>query len=131
MNQVDANGFSHILVGFQSTSLGMEFTKRGARLVYEQDIEDLQQMARGITPYEDDLDNSAEDTKVKRSRDESDGDGVGPSGQGTSNDIDIPNPKRIQLLNLIERFVPRLGNWFGNLSTHEQGNSDCEQEESP
>ena len=71
-------------------------------------------MARGnncsITPYEDDLDNSTEDTKVKRSRDESDGDGVGPSGQGTSNDIDIPNPKRIQLPNLIERFFPRLGN---------------------
>ena len=135
MNEVDANGFNHILVGFQSTSPGMEFTNCGARLVYEQDIEDLKQMARcnncSITPYEDDLDNSAEDTKVKRSRDEFDGDGAGPSGQGTSNDTDIPDPKRIQLPNLIERFVPRLGNWFGNLSTHEQGNSDCEQEESP
>ena len=41
LNQVDANGFSHILVGFQSTSPGMEFTKCGACLVYEQDIEEL------------------------------------------------------------------------------------------
>ena len=76
-----------------------------ARLVYEQDIEDLKQMARGnncsITPYEDDLDNLAEDTKVKRSRDASDGDGAGPSGQGTSNDTDILDPKRTQLPNLI------------------------------
>ena len=123
LNQVDANGFSHILVGFQSTSPGMEFMKCGARLVYEQDIADLKQMARGnncsITPYEDDLDNSAKNAKVKRSCDESDGDGAGPSGQGTSNDTDIPDPKRIQFPNLIERFVPRLGNWFGNLSTHE------------
>ena len=80
----------------------MEFTKCGARLVYEQDIEDLKQMARGNncnTPYKDDLDNSAEDTKVKLSRDESDGDGAGPSGQGTSNGTDIPDPKRIQLPN--------------------------------
>ena len=38
LNQVDANGFSHILVGFQSTSPGMEFTKCGALLVYEQDM---------------------------------------------------------------------------------------------
>ena len=105
MNQVDANGFSHILVGFQSTSPGMECTKCGARLVYEQDIEDLKQMARdnncSITPYENDLDNSAEDTRVKRSHDESDGDGARPSGQGTPNDTDILDPKRTQLPNLI------------------------------
>ena len=86
-------------VGFQSTSPCMEFTKCRAHLVYEQDIEDFKQMARGnsynITPYEDDLDNSAEDTKVKQSRDESDGDRAGPSGQGTSNDTNIPDPKRI------------------------------------
>ena len=121
-------------IGFESTSLGMEFTKCGARLVYKQDIDDLKQMARGksysITPYEDYLDNSAKDTKVKRSRDEFDGDGAGPSGQGTSNDTDIPDPKRIQLPNLIERFILHLGNWFGNLSTQEQGKSNCEGEES-
>uniref|UniRef100_A0A7N2MM64 Uncharacterized protein n=1 Tax=Quercus lobata TaxID=97700 RepID=A0A7N2MM64_QUELO len=85
LNQVDVNGFSHILVGFESTSPGMEFTKCGAHLVYEQDIDDLKQMARGnscnITPYEDDLDNLANVTKVKRSRDEFDWDGAGPSGQ--------------------------------------------------
>ena len=31
----------------------------------------------------------------------------------------------------IERFIPSLGNLFGNLSTQLQGNSDCEEEESP
>ena len=70
-------------------------TKWGARLVYEQDIEDLKQSIPGssscsITPYEDNLDDSAKDTKIKRSCDDSDGDGAGPSGVGTSNEVDDP-----------------------------------------
>ena len=44
--------------------------------------------------------------------------------------VDVPRPKRIQLPNLIERFIPRLGNWIENLSTQGQGNTDCEKEES-
>lgn len=97
LNQVDANGFSHIEVAFEIECPGLEVTKCEARLVFKQDVEDLKQtMTRctncNITPYEDDLDNSRE---------------------GTSNDIDIPHPKRIRLSNLIERFIPPFRNWFG------------------
>ena len=97
MNRVDANGFSQIEVTFETEYPGLEVTKCGAHLVFKQDFDDLKQTMTGcsccnITPYEDDLDNSRE---------------------GTSNDIDIPQPKRIRLSNLIERFIPPFRNWFG------------------
>ena len=56
-----------------------------------------------ITPYEDDVDNSAKDIITKRSRDRDE-----LAGPLNSNDVDVLHPKRIQLLNLIERFIPRL-----------------------
>ena len=67
--------------------------KWGARLVYEQDIEDLKQNILGssscnITPFEDNLDDSVKDTKTRQSCDDFDGDGVGPSGEGTFNEVD-------------------------------------------
>jgi hypothetical protein len=105
----------------------LEVTKCGAHLVYE---EDLNQTMGGcsITPYEDDVDDSAKDNIIKQSRDDYDGDEL--AGPLNSNDVDVPHPKRIQLPNLIERFIPRLGNWIGNSSTQGQlGNSDCEEEE--
>uniref|UniRef100_A0A7N2MP37 ADP-ribosyl cyclase/cyclic ADP-ribose hydrolase n=1 Tax=Quercus lobata TaxID=97700 RepID=A0A7N2MP37_QUELO len=69
----DANGFVQIEIGFQTEGPGLEVTKCGAHLILEQDIEDLNQTMRGcssssrcsITPYEDDLEDSAEDTKTK------------------------------------------------------------------
>ena len=133
-NQVDGNGLGQIEIAFETDGPGLEVTKCGARLVFEQDIEDLNQTMSGcssnnrcsITPYEDDLEDSAKDTKTKRSHDDYDG----TSGEGTSNEVDVPHPKRIQLSNLIERFIPHLGNWIGNLSTQGQGHSDCEEEES-
>jgi hypothetical protein len=135
LSERDANGFNQIEIEFRSFSPDLEVTKIGAHLVYKQDNEDLKQtMARcsscSITPYEDDFDDSAKDTKIKRSHDDYDADEAGPSGEGTSNDMDIPHPKRIRIPNVIERFIPRLGNWIGNLSTQGQGNSDCEEEES-
>ena len=48
--------------------------------------------------------------KLSESHDEYDGDENGTSGECTSN--------------LIERFIPRLGNWIGNLSTQGQCNSN-------
>nr|POE82678.1 disease resistance protein adr2 [Quercus suber] len=62
---------------------GLVVTKCGARLVYEQDIEDLKKNMPGssscsITPYEDNLDNSAKDTKIKQSLDDFEGDRAGP-----------------------------------------------------
>ena len=45
-----------------------------------------------------------------------------PSGEGTSNEVYVPHPKRIRVLpHIIERFIPRLGNWIGNSSKQEQG----------
>jgi hypothetical protein len=135
LSQRDANGLNQIEIEFTSNCPDLEVTKIGAHLVYKQDNEDLKQTMAGcsscsITPYEDDFDDSAKDTKIKRSHDDYDADEAGPSGEGTSNDMDIPHPKRIRIPNVIERFIPRLGNWIGNLSTQEQGNSDCEEEES-
>lgn len=137
LNQVDANGFSQIEIIFETDGLGLEVTKCGAHLVFEQDVEDLKQnMVRPsscrITPYEDDLEDSTKNTKIKRSHDDFGGNEAGPSGEGTSNsnDVNIPQPKRIRLSNLIERFIPSVGNLFGNLSTQLQENSDCEEEES-
>ena len=134
-SQRDANGLNQIEIEFTTSCPDLEVTKIGAHLVYKQDIEDLKQTMAGysscsITPYEDDFDDSAKDTKIKRSHDDYDADEAGPSGEGTSNDLDIPHPKRIRIPNVIERFIPRLGNWSRNLSTQGQGNSDCEEEES-
>ena len=71
--QIVANGFSQIEIGFKTEGPGLEVTKCGARWVYEQDIEDPNQTMRGcsnnsncsITPYEDDLEDSAKDTKTE------------------------------------------------------------------
>ena len=102
LNQVDDNGFSQIEIIFETDGLGLEVTKCGAHLVFEQDVEDLKQnMVRpsscSITPYEDDLEDSTKNTKIKRSHDDFGGDEAGPSGEGTSNsnDVNIPQPKRI------------------------------------
>ena len=135
LSQVDANGFSQIDVQIEIEGLGLEVTKCGARLVYKQDIEDLKQTMAGssrcsISPYEDDLDDSAKDTKIKRSRDDFHGDEARPSGEATNSEVDIPHSKRIWLPNLIEGFIPHLGNWIGNSSTKEEGDSDCEEEKS-
>ena len=72
-SQVDANGLGQIEIGFKTYGPGLEVTKCGARWVYEKDIEDLNQTMRGcssgsscsITPYEDDLEDSAKDTKTE------------------------------------------------------------------
>jgi hypothetical protein len=136
-----ANGSSEIEIIFETRGPGLEVTKCGAELVFGQDIEDPNHTMAGccscsITRYEDDFDNSTNDTKIKRSLDDyygdGDGDGAGPSGEGTSksNDVDVPHPKRIRLPNLIERFILRFGSWFGNSRTQGQGDSDCEEEES-
>ena len=100
LSQIDANRLSQIKLEIRQAGTGMVLTKWGARLVYEQDIEDLKQNMPGssscsITPYEDNLDDSAKDTKINRSRDDFEGDGAGPSGEGTSNEVDEPQPKRI------------------------------------
>ncbi|XP_030935129.1 TMV resistance protein N-like isoform X2 [Quercus lobata] len=73
LSQVDANGLGQIEIGFKTKGPGLEVTKCGARWVYEQDIEDLNQTMRGcssgsscsITPYEDDLEDSAKGTKTE------------------------------------------------------------------
>ena len=137
LNKVDANGFSQIEVKFEPEGPGLEVTKCGAHLVFERDIEELINQTKAgpssciVTPYDEDgFDDSEKDTKIKRSRDDSDGEGAGPSGEATPNDVDEPHPKRIRLPNLIERVIPRLGNWLGNSSTQEQGDSDCEEEKS-
>ena len=116
-NQFNANGFIQIEVKFETKSPGLEVTKCGANLVFEQDIEDLKHTKAwpsscSITPY--------------------DGDGTGTSGEATaSNDIDIhaPHPKWIQLPNLIQSLVLCLGNWLVNLCTPGQVNPDSEEEE--
>ena len=63
-SQIEANGLGQIEIGFETDGPGLEVTKCGARWVYEQDIEDLNQIVRGcsnsnsscnITPYKDDL----------------------------------------------------------------------------
>ena len=117
LNGVDANGLTQIEIKFETKGPGLEITKCGASLVFEQDIEDLKQTKAwpnscSITPYEDDL-----DTKIKQSRDE-----AGPSGEA-------PHPKWIQLPNLIQSLVLCLGNWLGNLCTPGQGNPDSVEKE--
>ena len=69
----DANGFVQIEIGLETKGPGLEVTKCGVHLILEQDIEDWNQTMRGcssssrcsITPYEDDLEDSAKDTKTK------------------------------------------------------------------
>ena len=118
LNGVDANGLTQIVVKFETRGPGLEITKCGASLVFEQDIEDLKQTKAwpsscSITPIEDDL-----DTKIKKSRDE-----AGPSEEA-------PHPKWIQLPNLIQSLVLCLGNWLGNLCTPGpiDGNPDSKEE---
>ncbi|KAL4594239.1 hypothetical protein ACB092_12G006500 [Castanea dentata] len=71
LNQVDANGFSQIEVKFEPFGPGLEVTKCGAHLVFERDIEDLNQTKAGpsnsiITPYDEDgFKDSEKDTKIK------------------------------------------------------------------
>ena len=115
-----------IVIEIKPEGPGLVVMKWGARLVYKQDIEDLKQNMPGssscsITPYKDNLDDSAKDTKIKQSCDDSNGDGAGPSGEGTSNEVDRPTSGYIQHPNLIE-------NWIGNLCTQGQGGSNCEEE---
>nr|POE74853.1 hypothetical protein CFP56_22053 [Quercus suber] len=76
-----------------------------------------------ITSYEDEFDDSTNDSKNKRRHSHDDYDGAGPSEEGSFNDR--LHPKRIWLPNIVERFVPRLGNLIGNLST--QDDSDDEK----
>ena len=71
-SQIDANGIGQIEIRFETYGPGLEVTKCGAHWVYEQDIEDLNQTMRGcnnnscsITPYEDDLEDSAKETKIE------------------------------------------------------------------
>ena len=106
---LDANEFTQIEVTFRPNCLGLEVTKCGARLIFEQDIEDLKQTKPGssgctITPYyeDDDLGDSEKDTKIKESRDD-----------------EPPHPKWTEHPNLIE-------NWIGNSCMQGQGDSDCE-----
>ena len=93
LSQIDANRLSQIKLKISHKGPGLVVTKWGARLVYEQDIEDLKQNILGssscsITPFEDNLDDLVKDTKTRQSCDDFDGDGVGPSGEGTSNEVD-------------------------------------------
>ena len=61
LSQSDANGFIQIEIKFEPEGPGLEVTKCGAHLVYE---EDLNQTMGGciITPYEDDVDDSPKDS---------------------------------------------------------------------
>nr|POF26680.1 hypothetical protein CFP56_36993 [Quercus suber] len=84
LSQVDANDqLSQVDVGIEIEGIGLVVTRCGARLVYEQDIEDLKQNMAGscscsITLDEDDLDDLAKHTILKQSHDDHDGDGDGP-----------------------------------------------------
>ena len=100
LNQIDANRLSQIKLEIGHDGPGLVVRKWGAHLVYKQDIEDLKKNMPGssscsITPYEDNLDDSAKDTKIKQSLDDFEGDRAGPSGEGTFNEVDEPQPKWI------------------------------------
>ncbi|KAL4600360.1 hypothetical protein ACB092_11G193500 [Castanea dentata] len=136
LNKVDANKFIQFEVKFEPVGPSLEITKCGAHLVFERDIEDLINQTKAgpssciITPYnEDGFEDSEKETKIKQSSDDFDGEGAGPSGEATSNDIDIPHPKSVQLPNLIQRLMLCLGNWIGSLCAQRQGDSDCEEDE--
>ena len=90
MSPIHANGLSRIKVRCEARGVGIEVAKCGARLVDKKAIEDLKQSMTGCSmiPY--------------------DGDELGTTlslscGEAaTSNDVDVPHPKRIRLLNLNE-----------------------------
>ena len=119
LSQIDDNRLSQIDVKLRILFAGrgsVMVTKLGARLVYEQDIEDLKKNMPGscscsITPYEDNLDDYREDFE---------GDGTGPSEKGTSNEVDKPWPKWIHKVLSLSR----------NSCTRGHGDSNCEEEES-
>lgn len=109
LSEGDANGFTQIGIKIETRGPGEEVKKCGFRMIYNKDIEDLDQaMAQhsnsSISPYES-MAMIVECDKAKRSCD--DYDGAGLSGEGSSNDIS--NPKRIKR----------------HTETH--GNSDCEE----
>nr|POE74854.1 tmv resistance protein n [Quercus suber] len=98
------NGFSQIVVKFLPIGPGLEVTKCGAHLVFEQGIEDLVNQTEAgpssciITPYDEDgFEDSKKYTKTKQSNDDSDGEAARPSGEATSNDVDEAHPKRIRV----------------------------------
>nr|POE77231.1 hypothetical protein CFP56_36645 [Quercus suber] len=120
LSQVDANDqLSQVDVGIEIEGTGLEVTRCGARLVYEQDIEDLKQnMASSyscsITSYEDDLDDLAKNTIIKRSHDDHDGDGDGPSGEVTYNEeigLGIQAHKNKVTLNARKRNPSEIGSF--------------------
>ena len=107
--ELDANEFVQIKVIFETEGPGIEVTKCGAHLIFEQDVEDLKQTKPGsssciITPYyeDDDLGDSKKDTKIKESGDD-----------------EAPHLKWTEHPNLIE-------NWIGNSCMKGQGDSNCE-----
>ena len=107
--ELDANEFTQIEVTYETDYPGLEVTKCGAHLIFEQDIEDLNQTKPGsssctITPYyeDDDLGDSEKHTRIKESCDD-----------------EPPHPKWTEHPNLIE-------NWIGNSCIQGQGDSDCE-----
>ena len=106
--ELDANELTQIKLTFHAYGPGLEVTKCGARLIFEQDIEDLNQTRPGsssctITPYyeDDNLGDSKKDSKIKESRDD-----------------EPPHPKWTEHPNLIE-------NWIGNSCIQGQADSDC------
>ena len=107
--ELDANEFTQIEVTYKTSHPSLEVTKCGAHLIFEQDIEDLNQTKPGsssctITPYyeDDDLGDLEKHTKIKESRDD-----------------EPPHPKWTEHPSLIE-------NWIGNSCIQGQGDSDCE-----
>nr|POE89426.1 hypothetical protein CFP56_01783 [Quercus suber] len=107
--ELDANEFTQIEVTYETEVLGLEVTKCGAHLIFEEDLEDLKQTMPGssnciITPYykDDELSDSEKDTKIKESCDD-----------------EPPHTKWIEHPNLIE-------NWIGNSWIQGQGDFDCE-----
>ncbi|XP_065625392.1 TMV resistance protein N isoform X3 [Quercus suber] len=118
--ECDVNGFSQISIYF-GTSPDLEVKKCGLRMVYKNDIEDLNRaMARsrnnniihhkGLDVLPQNFNNLAvvaEGNKAKETRD--DCDGIGPSGEGSSDDL--PHLQRIETLT---KFMAH-------------GESDCEE----
>ncbi|XP_050253194.1 disease resistance protein RPV1-like [Quercus robur] len=124
LKKSDANGFSQIEVKFESEVPGLEVMKCGAHLVSERDIEDLKlrlgrAAASSLLIMRTVLRIQKKIPKLSEAE-------MTLMGKG----LDLVDPKRIRLPNLIERKIPRLGNWLGNSSTQEQGDSDCEEEKS-
>ena len=90
LSPIHTNGLTQITVSCETYGAGVEVTMCGARLVDQKAIKDLKQSMTGCSmiPY--------------------DGDELGTTlllscGEAaTSNDVDVPHPKRIPLLNLNE-----------------------------